>query len=274
MDELLLYLEDNEMPTSQRTLERDFQLLRNDFKIAISFDRHENGYYIDEESSLDSATLYGFLEIANTAELFNPKNKAQQSYIQFQKHNLQKNTHFLSPILEAINAKLKVELTYQTFYGDEARVHLIDPYLVKQYDQRWYVYGWSDAANECKTFALDRTLKLRKTNTSFKKQKKDASEVFSQVVGVSILPQPVERVLLQFTRSQAKYISTLPLHHSQQEVTRSADYVTFEYWVIPNFELEQKILMQGPDVEVLEPKILREKIKKRLVEAAKIYDRN
>ena len=272
LDEILQFLEDNDLPTSQRTLERDFQMLRNDFGVSITFDRHNEGYFIDTESSLNPDALYKFLEIANTADVLNTKNRKQQHYIEFQKQNLQKNTHYLAPILEAIDSKLKIEVVYQAFYEGVKKTHLVHPYLVKEYDQRWYVYGWSEESEHFKSYALDRTKSLAKTNESFKMKKVERDEIFSHIIGISLWPKPPEKVVLRFNAEQAKYIDTLPLHHSQTEINRNAEAVTFEYLLIPNFELEQKILMHGETAEVLEPKSLRDKIKNRLVATLNNYE--
>ena len=274
MAQLLDYLSDNEMNVSQRTIERDFQLLRDDFKIAIAFDRYANGYFIDSEASLNSESLYNFLEIANTAELFDPKNASKQKYIQFQKQNLRKNTHYLGPIIEAIDSNLKLELSYQTFYHDVTKKHILHPYLVREYDQRWYVYGYEESSQHFKTYALDRIVTVSKTSNSFKSKRIERDTIYSNVVGMTLSEEPPVAVVLKFTASQAKYISTLPLHHSQEEIARDADFVTFEYMLTPNFELEQKILLHGEQVEVLQPKSLREKITERVFNLIKIYNRN
>ena len=92
------------------------------------------------------------------------------------------------------------------------------------------------------------------------------------MVGITVWPEAAKRVVLKFTAYQARYIRTLPLHHSQAEVTTKGDEVTFSYLLIPNYELEQKIMMYGEEVEVLEPKPLRDRIKTRLKKAAGLYE--
>jgi len=66
--QILDYLEEIGLKISKRTPERDFDAIRNEFGVEITFDKSKRGYYIDEASSIDIPAFIRFLEIANTSK--------------------------------------------------------------------------------------------------------------------------------------------------------------------------------------------------------------
>ncbi|MBR1428126.1 MAG: WYL domain-containing protein [Prevotella sp.] len=58
-----------------------------------------------------------------------------------------------------------------------------------------------------------------------------------------------------------KYLHSLPLHHSQQETSTTAEYSIFDYNLKPTYDFEQEILSHREDFEVLQPLSFRDKIK-------------
>jgi predicted DNA-binding transcriptional regulator YafY len=66
--------------------------------------------------------------------------------------------------------------------------------------------------------------------------------------------------------------SCLPWHGSQQIFTKNGK--TFMRLLVrPDFELTQKIMMQGDLIEVLKPEWLREKVSKILSKASRKYEK-
>jgi predicted DNA-binding transcriptional regulator YafY len=78
-------------------------------------------------------------------------------------------------------------------------------------------------------------------------------------------------VHLAFTPLLAKYVETLPLHWTQKEISKEKDWVIFEYYLIPNFELEQKILSFGTEVKVVKSTKLKNRMRDILQNCLKYY---
>ena len=57
------------------------------------------------------------------------------------------------------------------------------------------------------------------------------------------------------------FASTLPLHKSQQEIGSNEESTTFSYDVKLTYDFLQLIMQQGDQVEVLEPKLLRDQMR-------------
>lgn len=272
LDEIIEYLSNDEAAISQRSVERDLSILRNEFNIDIAFSRNEKGYYIDNPNEMNNEGLMNLIELSQTIPLFDPKkNKEETKYIFFQKENQLKGTEYLAPILEAINKRVSLSISYQAFYNDKPSTKVIQPYMLREFDHRWYVYGIDNAYSDFRLLALDRIQHCELTTTKFKPKNIALEEVFANGIGVSELDGKVEKLVLKFTNKQTKYIQTLPLHLSQEEIKTDASHTWFSYYVVLNYELRQQILKHGPNVEVVSPEHYRNHIAELLSEANSLY---
>lgn len=178
----------------------------------------------------------------------------------------------LSVLYNYIVNKQVLKISYQHFTQGEM-VHIMHPYYLKQYNNRWFLFGITEQNKEVLTnLALDRiaNIELADTpyipNTSF-----DFEEYFDDVVGVSVprSGEP-EKVVLKISEKQYPYIKTKPLHPSQAELDKDNRIIQLDVFL--NWELESLILSYGDDIEVIEPISLRERIQKRVKNLLEIYN--
>ena len=259
--------------SSERTTQRDIKSIRDLLLIEIKFDRTKNGYYIDEESERSLEEWLSFFELYQTAKVINEtllKSTENIDYIDFDRNKQIINERILSDLLQAIFAKQKINFEYQNFRRDETKKYEFDPYLIKQYQNRWYVFGTING-DEFRTFGLDRIQELTVLNKNFKPISKKPKEFFDDVVGMIYSTSEIEKVVLSFTAHQGKYIKTQPLHASQRILLDSDEELRIELHVRINYELEEQLLKQGERVKVLEPDTLKDLIKTRLKKALDNY---
>lgn len=273
--EILDYLEDFGFPISKRTAERDFDAIRNEFGIEITYNRFKEGYFIDKENSINMESFIRFLEIVNTANLLTDSlSDSRQSldYIAFDQQGSLKGIEHLSSVLKAIKEHRKMSLVHHTFHGKRAHKFKVEPYLLKEYQNRWYIVAFVLGMNEPRTFAIDRLEKVEILDETFIPTKRDELLAnFNHVIGLVYSSGKVEDVELAFTQQQGNYVKSLPWHTSQTILVDNEQELRIKLRVIPNFELTQKILMCGDSVEVIHPLWLRTEIKKSLVDALKKY---
>lgn len=113
-------------------------------------------------------------------------------------------------------------------------------------------------------YALDRIYSISITKNQFKMPKNfNAEKFFSDYYGVLLNEKP-ERVILRATSLRARYLRSLPLHHTQKEIERVDEsepqkndgYSIFEYHIAPTFDFIQELRSLAAEVKVLEPKHL------------------
>lgn len=182
----------------------------------------------------------------------------------------------LSPILDAMKADKTLLITYQSYWRDESNTFELEPYCVKLFKQRWYLVGRSPYYNQIRVYALDRIQNLETLEKKFKMPKKfNPKAFFEDYYGIIANDNAkVETVRLKVSASQSNYLRSLPLHDSQREVEKGEGYSIFELSLCPEFDFQQEILAQTPEIEVLSPDWLREEVAGKVKTLWKKYTQN
>ena len=268
------YLHQHGFEISSRTLQRDIEQIRLEFGIEIKYDRGNNGYFIDKDSSLDLDSFLGFLDTVATADLLTQslkESKHAMNYISFESDGNFLGSAHLKDILFAIKNKRKISFVHYNYMAETRKNYEISPYLLKEYQNRWYVIGKVEGKS-FRTFGIDRIENLQVSTEVYKAAKNEnPSLLFENIIGLTSAEGKVEEVILSFQPVQGKYIKSLPLHKSQRIVKDDKRSLVVSLKLVPNFELNQKIMMMGEAVKVLKPAKLAKEIKKSLTQALKQY---
>lgn len=231
-------------------------------------------YYIENAEEIRQGGLRNWL--LNTISTSNLLMDNQQLKDRILLEEVPSVKDHLEPIIKAMKSNLMLTITYQSYWREESNTFDLEPYCVKLFKQRWYLVGRSAGFKQVRVYALDRILDLELTDKRFKLPKSfDPAAFFEDFYGIIAHENPeVETVKLKVSANQSNYLRSLPLHPSQKEVERGDGYSVFELRLCPEFDFQQEILSQAPDIEVLEPQWLREEIAKKLKEACKKYNTN
>ncbi len=178
----------------------------------------------------------------------------------------------IQPIFNAIVNQRVLEIEYEPF--DKGKFVLeFHPYYLKQYNNRWFVFGLNDKLNLPKwNLALDRINVINECSTKYINSDIDWDEHFYDIIGVSTPDESgLEEIELLFSKEQANYINTKPLHPSQKAKLLENGELRVVLNLIPNHELEMTILSFGERVKVIKPISLKNNITTRLESAVKQY---
>lgn len=268
---------------SESSFERDKKDICEQYSIYIKYSKRRNGYFIDiNEDDEDITDFKAFLDLLERRERVEFVNQTLTGVREIGRYlQLEKNPNFsgishLPTLWEALRAQRVISFGYSAYTQTPApvRTRLIEPGLLFEYKNRWYLDGWDTEKNEVRTFGLDRMSNLQLTDKHIFQNRSDQYRAMRQhVIGVNSAPDtaPV-RVVLRLTALQSNYLQSLPLHHSQRALPQtSPEFVDFELFVVLNIELEIEILGLGEAIEVLEPAGLREKIKERIRKSLNPY---
>lgn len=174
--------------------------------------------------------------------------------------------------LDAVRNKVRVEFTYAGFNRSRPEKDILfEPYMLKRYKQRWYMIGRRVRDGGVRTYALDRVKSMHMVSESFEVPEDfDPSDLFDNIIGMTISRAEVRTVRLKVNTTQAKYFRALPFHHSQTEDVGDG-YSVFSYRLKLNYELVHEILALGSNVKVLEPKELEVMVTQELRDALEQY---
>jgi len=161
------------------------------------------------------------------------------------------------------------------------------PHLLKEYNSRWFLFGYvqePDGRWEIVNFALDRIVYKGKdsdirplTDISFKKAERNFyTNYFKDIIGVT-RPKDgkVEDVIIHTTDFKVhQLLRTKPLHASQVETEpfdSAAGHGKFTISVIPNIELQARLLSYGPGIYVTGEGIAPRQTKEAVAKMALSY---
>lgn len=169
------------------------------------------------------------------------------------------------PLFNAIENKRVLKIKYHPFKKEPFEL-IFHPYYLKQYNNRWFVLGLNEQKNiPTWNLALDRIESINETANNFIPTNIEWDDYFYDIIGVTKpLDGTTEEVKLIFSKEQADYIHTKPIHASQKARFLDTGELLVTIKVIPNYELESLILSFGEKLEVVEPISLREKIADRI----------
>ncbi|MGM0934604.1 MAG: helix-turn-helix transcriptional regulator [Bacteroidota bacterium] len=185
--------------------------------------------------------------------------------ISFDNNEFLKGLEFIDPLFNAILYKKAVKINYQSFKNPEPVVIILSPYHLKEYNNRWFVYGKNADYDNLVNLALDRITDIVESNEAYEETNVDLNEYFEDTIGVSILPgQKAEKIVLRIANDLWPYIETKPIHGSQKVLSRRETTMEIQLELIPNYEMESLILSFGEKIEVIKPLDLRAKIKGRI----------
>lgn len=206
--------------------------------------------------------------------------KERQKVISFSNNPYLQNSKLLGVLFDYISSQEVVEIAYHTFSNPQKKSIVFHPYLLKQYNNRWYVLG---AANEdCKilNFALDRIDEvIPLPEAKFMPCHEDLEERFDDIVGVTLYEErAIEHIVFWVSDKSKDYIQTKPIHGSQKRIKEMDEKYScfnggsvFSIDCIPNYELIRELSSFGKELIVLEPSSIQDEIFKRISEMKDEY---
>lgn len=211
--------------------------------------------------------------------------KEHRRIIQFDNNPYLQNSNLLGSLFTAISNKQVLALKYHTFYNPEVKEVVVHPYLLKEYNKRWFlIVGLEDGT--ILNFAIDRIDGFEPMpHIKYIEPDEELESRFDDIVGVSIYKgSALEEILLWVSEAQYPYIKTKPLHGSQRDVkgeesaTLQAQYAVLDkgYFVklkcILNVELEQLLMSMMDQVVVLSPSSLKSRLHDKVSNLKNYYE--
>jgi predicted DNA-binding transcriptional regulator YafY len=275
MDFIMEYIERIGLKASKRTIERDFEAIRNEFDIEIEYNQSKRGYFINKEKSLPIDSFLRLLELVETAHVFQEslqKSKETLRSIDFENEGNVSGIGYLQDILQAIRNHQYIRISHESYQSGKTRKYRLKPYLIKEFQGRWYVVGEVSGLNEVRTFGIDRITSFELlTKTFVPKKDLNLKEKFRDVVGLTYSAIEIQKVILSAKPEQLPYLKSLPLHSSQRIINDKEGKTLVEYLLKPNYEFIQLIFKHIDTIRVVEPEWLVDEVKEKIEEMRGMY---
>jgi predicted DNA-binding transcriptional regulator YafY len=154
--------------------------------------------------------------------------------------------------------KERIPLSFLHFsYQKRIFKHIIlHPFLIKEFENRWYLIGFSEAHNQVRTFGIDRISNPELLKLTFvASDTQTVLDYLHDIYGVFPLKNEKKTTITIVADELAThYFKAYPLHDSQtlQIQSDGASEISFE--LIPSVELASYFLSQGKRIRIISPK--------------------
>lgn len=286
------------------TVKRLINKFRNEFGAVVEYDRQRNGYLLKKTEPrryempglwFSVSELHALLTIHELLSRLQP-GMLQAELTPFKQriekillansagsHELLKRVrifnvagrpslpeHFGRAATATLTRK-RLEIRYHSRSRNKITTRIISPQRIIYYRENWYLDGWCHQVGDLRTFSFDRIRKSRLQDQAAKEIKdEDLDDHFTPAFG--LFGGPAANVtMLRFQPRRARWVADEMWHPNQKGTWHHDGSYTLEIPYSDSRELLMDILKYGPDVEVLEPKELRDEVEHRLREALRNY---
>ncbi len=290
----------DELEVSQATIKRDIAYLRDRLNAPIVWDRTLRGYRLEGEYSIPALYLTG-AEIQALLVLDHLVARIQPgllgTYTAPLRNLLQKLLggpdrtaeelmrrvrivpaasrpvaveHFQA-VCTGILTRRRLELLYFSRARNETTRREVSPQRLVHYRDNWYLDAWCHLREALRSFALDAIQQVTVLESpALEIPVEQLDRELGAGYGIFCGPQ-TRRASLRFSPRMARWVSRERWHAAQSGRFLPDGSYLLEVPYTEDRELLMDLLRYGPDVEVLEPKELRHKIRHALQQALNQY---
>lgn len=278
---------------TQRTIERDFQRLRDEMNAPLEYDKERAMYhYTDPTYSIPHvvltegdlftvSTVLPLMEQYENTPLENAFRRIMQKITAMLPEEITVNTSFLNkditflknaaPVVEenvfnlifaGVRSHKTAQFEYKSVGSTVFKQKEFDAYHVLCKNGNWYVIGFDHAVNDIRVYSLARIRKIVLTPKTFVQQKDfDLRHHVDLDFGIWNNPKEQEDYELLFDASMANYITERVWHKDQQIEEKDGGAVVLRFKSNQKEMIFTWVMGFGANVTVLKPKSLQDKIK-------------
>ncbi len=290
---------------SVRTVQGDIQMMRSDklgYNAPIEVYDHKYYRYADKDYSITDMPLSQndyevmkeavdmlrqlqdfdqFAEMSDAVSRLQDKlaitQKNRKPIIHFDNVPDLKGLKLLNPLYNYIAHKQTLRIMYQSFSARKPQEFILCPYLLKEFRNRWFLFGSKATDLLLYNLTLDRIVSVEPADVPFRENPDfDSEHFFDDVIGVSKnIRNTPRKIRFWASCEQSRYIMTKPVHPSQIVLKKNEDdgSCIFQIEVVINFEMYSVFMSYGPGIKIIYPHSAVSYMRDKLKEAAGLYDK-
>jgi len=261
---------------SRSTLTRWRREIEEMFGLKIAPGKDYRYRFVDESTDVEKQILTMLTSAFSLNELSNTPNRVSVELPSI-------GYVWLPYVAKAIADCRCLSFEYESLQNPELHHVVVEPFMVKNFHQRWYLLGNNAESSKLAVYSLERMSNVEivpDSHFTFREtmmrgdEKIAVKDYFDNCYGISLANDKPELVYVKVAEDQTKYFDALPLHHSQKQVNIDEEgNTTYCYYLVLNHEFKKEILSWGSKVEVLQPQRFKNEIEKELSMMLKVYGR-
>lgn len=233
------------------------------FGVVIDCDRSSNRYRIDRDSCPgESGATERLIDSFTVSSILKKGGEALGGRIEVE--SVPSGHRFLTDIMEAMLESRRLGVEYRKYSSAVPERLTVLPYALKEDKRRWYLYGHCIERGALRCYSLDRLVSLEVLRESFAYPVNfSLGQLLATSFGTYIPREGEKGCTVEFRARgvQAKYISDLPIHHSQKLLKTEGEWVHYSIFVSPDSDdLYFELRKYGSAIEVVSPEKVRQRL--------------
>jgi predicted DNA-binding transcriptional regulator YafY len=295
----------DELEISPATFKRDLEYLRSRLNIPIIWDREANGYRYDPAAQaqelpglwFNAQEIYALLVMKQLLENLEPgllgphvepllarltaaigsqEHPAEEVQHRIRILHMARRTlplrHF-QVVARAVLERRQLAIQYYNRARDDVTERAVSPQRLVHYRDNWYLDGWCHLRGNIRSFSVDAVRDAQLMDVPAREvPAEELDEVLGSGYGI-FSGRATHWATLRFSPQRARWVSSESWHPQQRGRFEADGSYTLELPYSDDRELVMDILRHGPDVEVLGPLALRQRVKDLLVQTMQRYGR-
>lgn len=183
---------------------------------------------------------------------------------------MESGSRWFASLLEAILHRRTIKLSYRKPASTRPETRIIRPLHLACLDHRWMLIAHDDGKKAWRNFLLDRIHGLESDGKNFTPPTRESIHAYLQGSLGRFTGEKEIEVHLRFSATAAPYVRERPWHFSQTIIDSADGGIQVHLRLNNLIDVQRRILANGRHVEVLAPKELRASI---AAEAAAIAEK-
>ncbi len=284
----------DQFETSQRTILRDIEAMKDSMGAPIGYSKERNGYYYTDDNfqlpeiRLTEGELVSIFlgeEILKKYQgtpfgsvitsAFEKIRLSLPDSISIDLNTISDSFSFNIPqtrkldeqsaktfdiLAKAIKTKNSVEITYHALGRNTIAKRIVDPYHLRHSMGTWYLIGYCQLRKDFRTFIINQIRTIKVIDSKYKVDPTFSIEKFLAYSWDIFEGAPITKVKIKLDKEIARWFIDRKLHPTQKTTENKDGSITMEFKVSGTSEIKRWVLGQGKYAKVIEPRSLRREI--------------
>jgi predicted DNA-binding transcriptional regulator YafY len=158
-------------------------------------------------------------------------------------------------LFSACKNKTPISFVHYSFQKRAFKAVIVHPVLLKEFDSRWYLIGYSEYHQALRTFGFDRIYEPIALKKAYKPTVQAEVDLYcNDLYGVYPYENEIkQKVVFRTTPLLTNYFESYPIHESQKAKKNEYGFCDFTLQVVPTVELVRVLRSYGKAIKVLQP---------------------
>jgi len=184
-----------------------------------------------------------------------PKSDYNRTIIQTDTPPSSRGFEHFDLLFKACKEKIPISMVHYSYNKRRFKPLTIHPMVLKEFDNKWYVVGYSELHKSLRTFGLDRIYSPQPVYIDFiEANPGEITTYLNDVYGVYPLTNKDKQTIeIKASALATNYLQAYPIHHSQCVKKHGKGHSTITFELVPSMELVSYFMSYGNDIYVSKP---------------------